>query len=118
MLLRPSGEADYKGGEGIGLLLSLRADEKNEWFHTLFASKGRTVSWDLLAIYSAIVCAIVVPLVLLLDLDTTPQAQQPRVIRSLSDLKTPLTFSGTCLFFLLVFRNNNSYSRWWEGRVQ
>eukprot|EP00966_Prymnesium_polylepis_P062826 1458233-Prymnesium_polylepis.1 len=27
-----------------------------------------------------------------------------------------ITAVGTCLFFLLVFRNNSSYERWWEGR--
>jgi putative membrane protein len=31
---------------------------------------------------------------------------------------TILTLTGTALFFLLVFRTNSSYSRWWEGRIK
>lgn len=30
--------------------------------------------------------------------------------------KFAITMAGTALFFLLVFRSNASYSRWWEGR--
>lgn len=54
-LLCPAGEADHKGGEGVTLLLQMRHNEQNEWFRTLFAWDGRTVSWDLMAIYSCIV---------------------------------------------------------------
>jgi putative membrane protein len=31
---------------------------------------------------------------------------------------TVLTLTGSGLFFLLVFRTNSSYSRWWEGRIK
>lgn len=61
------------------------------------------------------VAGIVVPMLLLLNWEAN---KQTNIQKSMGDLKTPLSFSGTCLFFLLVFRNNNSYGRWWEGRLQ
>lgn len=69
------------------------------------------MSWGILFIYSGMVCAIVLPLMLLIN-----WASPPSVLVNLTELKTPLGFAGTCLFFLLVFRNNSSYDRWWEGR--
>lgn len=41
---RSAGEADYQGGKGVNLLLSLRAKGNSEWLHTLFAPEGRTIS--------------------------------------------------------------------------
>lgn len=111
MALRRSGAGTFKGGEGVLLLLHLRASGASDWPRTLFAAEGRSISWGLLVAYSFIMFAIVAPLCVLVD-----WSKPPSMLVSLSDLSTPLGFAGTCLFFLLVFRNNNSYNKWWEGR--
>ena len=98
----------YKGGEGT---LLLNAAPKGYWKETLFATHGRPLPPLLLGAIYAIYVALVA---------VAEKVVLPRVGGVAPDALHLNTFAvgsvGGCLFFLLVFRSNASYERWWDGR--
>ena len=98
----------YKGGEGT---LLLNTAPKGYWKETLLAMGGRPMPPLLLSIiYILYVVAVSVVAFEVL----------PRVAATEPDVLYLDSFAvasvGGCLFFLLVFRSNAAYERWWDGR--
>ena len=96
------------------------------WIPTLIACQGR--AWPGQPMIAAMVVSIAVTCVELLYLHD--EAEFPKVPceedgDNFSDMCRPYTLQipsttvttvGGALFFLMVFRTNASYDRWWEGR--
>ena len=76
-----------------------------DWFPSLVAIKGRSFPAAPICAVTAWAAAVVVLGKTVLK-DDLPNAID----------KFAITMAGTALFFLLVFRTNASYARWWEGR--
>lgn len=98
----------YKGGEGT---LLLNTAPHGYWKETLLATHGRpmppltfAIIYILYVVAVTVVARVVVPL----------------VSEETDDYLKLNTFAigsvGGCLFFLLVFRSNAAYERWWDGR--
>lgn len=96
----------FKGGEGT---LLLNSAPHGYWKETILATSGRPLP-PLLASIAYLVYVVGVTVVSEVLL---PEAASDSTIGI-----DGITISsvGGCLFFLLVFRSNASYDRWWEGR--
>jgi putative membrane protein len=75
----------------------------NDWFHSLTACQGRSVPMKPM-LFATLFSTIII---LLDKFDITTITLPPTI----------LTLTAPALFFLLVFRTNSSYGRWWEGRT-
>jgi len=96
--------AGYKGGEGT---LLLNAAPHGYWKETIFAWAGRPLPPVLItAIYFIYVVLVTV----------VSEIAMPEVAGSVAIDGITISSVGGCLFFLLVFRSNAAYDRWWEGR--
>lgn len=95
----------YAGGEGV---LLMNAAAKGYWRETALAYHGRPAPLLVLAIFLVyFVGAVSLSMFLHLDEEDRPQIKLERSFA---------TISAPALFFLLVFRTNAAYDRWWEGR--
>ncbi|CAD7699315.1 unnamed protein product [Ostreobium quekettii] len=106
-----------RGGEGVERLLEHRDkrgfDTSGNWCLTIFSFRGRAVPIvPLLAYY--LYCLIVVSVIMVRFQHIFVECQDSYCF--LDSLTTPVSIVGSALFFLLVFRTNSSYARWWEGR--
>jgi len=106
-----------KGGEGVERLLAHRDkrgfDTSGNWCLTIFSLHGRAVPVVPLFVYY-LYCLIVVSVIMVRFQHIFVQCQGTYCF--LDSLTTPVSIVGSALFFLLVFRTNSSYARWWEGR--
>jgi predicted membrane chloride channel (bestrophin family) len=92
----------FKGGEGTALLVGA---SRGYWNLTLFATTGRPLPPSIMTLlYTLYVVAV------------TFTAMKVVVIADMSIDSFSISSVGGYLFFLLVFRSNSSYDRWWEGR--
>ena len=99
----PKAMPKYKGGEGT---LLLNDAPWGYWIETTFAVKGRTMPPLIMTVmYSAYTVGVTV-LAKKVDNNSSDEYID----------KFTLASVGSCLFFLLVFRSNAAYDRWWEGR--
>ena len=98
----------YKGGEGT---LLLNAAPHGYWRETLTATHGRPMPPLIFGIVYLIytVAVTIVALVVIPKLDDVAD-------NALEMDKFAVGSVGGCLFFLLVFRSNAAYERWWDGR--
>mmetsp|Transcript_5374 Transcript_5374/g.14759 ORF Transcript_5374/g.14759 Transcript_5374/m.14759 type:complete len:406 (-) Transcript_5374:567-1784(-) len=109
---------EYKGGEGV---LLLNASSRGYWVETLFAWHGRPMpavpifvyaTW---AVSATTLCMLYPDPVSPLDRDDAGSDNPaPRFVLD----TTVESLVGAALFFLLVFRTNTCYDRWWEARKQ
>ena len=101
----------------------LKSSTNASWIPTLVATKGRP--WPGMPVLLTIAIAVAVTCVELLYLKDTRKF--PKVVCAADEDKmcSPYTLAipsstvgviGSALFFLMVFRTNASYDRWWEGR--
>ncbi|GMH38011.1 hypothetical protein BSKO_05895 [Bryopsis sp. KO-2023] len=115
--LLPRFSSKPRGGEGVELLVTNRDkngfDASGNWFITVFSLRGRAVPVVPLLSYYLYSIAIVTVLMLGFRKQFVDCEGQGCLVESLT---VPVSFIGSALFFLLVFRTNSSYDRWWEGR--
>jgi putative membrane protein len=101
-------ENTVHGGEGTLLMTQAHT---GYWLRTLFAVKGRPVPPLGLTVFYALWITGATCLAML----GTEEARERGNLWIKIDT-TVITVSGGALAFLLVFRTNSSYDRWWEGR--
>jgi putative membrane protein len=94
----------FKGGEGT---LLLNTAPHGYWKETLVAWSGRPLPPLIMSLVYLLFVAVVT---------VVSEVVMPRVGGSLAVDGVTTSSVGGCLFFLLVFRSNASYDRWWEGR--
>ncbi|CAD7704962.1 unnamed protein product [Ostreobium quekettii] len=113
--MEPGGTA--RGGEGVEQLLASRDrqgfDSSGNWCMTIFSFRGRATPVVPLLVYY-LYCLVVVAVIMTRFQHIFVVCQQSYCY--LDSLTTPVSIVGSALFFLLVFRTNSSYARWWEGR--
>jgi len=95
----------YTGGEGV---LLMNAAAKGYWKETALAYHGRPAPVMVLTMYFFYVAGCV-SLSMFVNKDDDDKAQI--ILNS-----NFAAISAPALFFLLVFRTNAAYDRWWEGR--
>lgn len=95
----------YAGGEGV---LLMNKASKGYWVETALAYHGRPAPVMMLTLFLIYFgAAVAISMLIHLDDDDKPQITlQPSFA----------AISAPALFFLLVFRTNAAYDRWWEGR--
>ena len=101
-MLRLFNAAGHKGGEGV---LLLNVAPRGYWRETLFATAGRPLPPPIVTIFYA----VYVVLVTYIDKHHLKDYD-------LEVDKYMLVSVGSALGFLLVFRSNAAYERWWDGR--
>ena len=77
-----------------------------DWLPSIVAWQGRTIPLTPILWVTGIAAVIVI------------MQKNGIVFDAIAVPSTILTLTGTALFFLMVFRTNSSYSRWWEGRIK
>jgi predicted membrane chloride channel (bestrophin family) len=95
----------YVGGEGV---LIMNAAKKGYWKETALAYHGRpapVITLTLFGLYS--VGAVSLSMLYNLDDEDKPQIMLNYTFAAVA---------APALFFLLVFRTNAAYDRWWDGR--
>jgi len=95
----------YAGGEGV---LLMNAANKGYWMETALAYHGRPAPLKMLLLFLIYFVASVC-IAMLINLDDD---KKPRIVLDSSFA----AIAAPALFFLLVFRTNAAYDRWWEGR--
>jgi len=99
-------ETEYTGGEGV---LLMNADGGAYWSKTLLAYSGRPV--PVIPLLAFTVYFVIATTVSYWVNEFVYDGRE--VVQVDSKVQALL---GTALFFLMVFRTNASYSRWWEAR--
>jgi putative membrane protein len=101
----------------------VQSTRNSSWIKTLTAVEGRP--WPWMPVLSVAIVTVSVVCVELLYLQDTANFSKVRCPGdpdkmcwpySLSVPSTTISVIGSALFFLMVFRTNASYDRWWEGR--
>lgn len=84
------------------------------WIYTIFAIRGRPFPFLPLLIYLAYSSAVISFALYYLD----PQGSLDELRGYKPEMKDVVVILGLAVFFLLTFRTNQSYSRWWEGATK
>ena len=101
----------------------LNSSTNASWTKTLVAMKGRP--WPgapVLCTIGVCIAVVVTELVYLSDTRKFPKVpctnDETKMCKpiSLAIPSSTVVVIGSALFFLMVFRTNASYDRWWEGR--
>merc|ERR1712192_49147 len=94
----------YVGGEGV---LQMNAAPHGYWAITLLATHGRPVAWLPVFLVPYFCAGIAISMLGPSDDEGIPLIVIPQGTEALA---------GSALMFLLVFRTNAAYDRWYEGR--
>ncbi|GAX79034.1 hypothetical protein CEUSTIGMA_g6474.t1 [Chlamydomonas eustigma] len=112
-LLNVFAKRTFIGGEGVMYMLKEIKRGSGYWFLTFFCVHGRASGGIVLLLYMAY-CTVVVSVIQSLFRDQ--MISSPSVLLVFSSCQAALQLVSTALFFLLTFRTNSAYQRWWEGR--
>lgn len=109
-MLNPFGSGNCKGGEGTMLIQKAQRGGSGYWLLSLLSLQGRPLCIKPLFCYIAYVLIIVICFLKLIRDEVFEHSN------IWAGLQNAMSMYGTALFFLLAYRTDQAYSRWWEGR--